>query len=132
MTNETTRLSELVANVGIVCKRGPRKPYHSQDDWQKSANGWRVRLAYQGRAMTLDFWQGSAHVTEPDAQGVLYCLLSDASLCADGFEDFCSNVGADENSRKALADYHACVNQTKRLEKLLGPDYDTFFESDQD
>lgn len=126
-------LSELTKRIRMIADFGAILPYEKRDDWQKSADGWRVRLSYQGRQMTLDFWTGSGLRGElPTAEGVLSCLISDASLAGEGFEDFCSNCGYDEDSRKALATFQQCERQTKRLRRLLGDDFEKFMEAEND
>lgn len=48
------------------------------------------------------------YLKKPSAASVLYCLLSDASFGTELFVDFCSALGYDEDSRKALATYEEC------------------------
>ncbi|HJS81267.1 MAG TPA: hypothetical protein VJ742_00365 [Nitrososphaera sp.] len=123
-------LAELANDVQIEVRPGEAKlAYDKRDEWQKNSNDYRLTLKYQGRRMSLDFWQGMGIKTAPDAKGVLDCLLSDASCSLDSFEDFCSNCGYDSDSRKAYRLYTACVKSTARLQKLLGADYDAFFEA---
>jgi hypothetical protein len=55
----------------------------------------------------------------PKAAGVLYSLLSDMSCGADTFEDFCANLGYDEDSRKAHDIYLACQKSGTQLRKVF-------------
>lgn len=55
------------------------------------------------------------YVKAPSAASVLYCLLSDASLGAELFADFCADLGYDEDSRKALAIYEECQKIAAKL-----------------
>lgn len=102
------------------------------DDWQRRATQYTVTLRYQKRAMTVEFWCGSA-CGEPDAATVLDCVASDASG-ADGtsFEDWCADYGFDSDSRKAERTYRACVAQSRKLRKLLGSDFDAIVYADED
>lgn len=88
-------------------------------------NAWRVRLSYQGRNLTVDFFTGPL-AGEPDAEGVLDCLLSDVSAGEQSFEDFCSEFGYDEDSRKAERTWKACGALAPKVRRLLGEDFDTF------
>lgn len=45
-----------------------------------------------------------------DAAEVISAYLSEADLGADTFDDFCSNLGYDTDSRKALDSYLDCQN----------------------
>lgn len=60
------------------------------------------------------------YVKKPSAASVLYCLLSDASLGAELFADFCADMGYDEDSRKALAIYEACQKTAAELRMFTG------------
>lgn len=102
------------------------------DTWQQQANSYRVTLKYQGRRYSLDYWQGTGIKTEPTAEGVMDCLLSDVSCSQDGFEDFCGNCGYDANSSKTERLYNACLRSADRLKKLLGDDFKTFLEAERD
>jgi hypothetical protein len=55
------------------------------------------------------------YVKKPSPAAVLYCLLSDASLGAELFADFCADLGYDEDSRKALAIYEECQKTAAKL-----------------
>lgn len=125
-------LKALCGKVGIIVRGGSSTPYKKMDDWQKNSNSYRVTLIYQGRRFTLDYWQGIGIKDEPTAEGVMGCLLSDASCFQDSFEDFCCNCGYDQDSRKAERIYNKCVKQTEKLKKLLGSDYDRFFVAERD
>lgn len=55
------------------------------------------------------------YVKKPSPASVLSCLLSDASLGAELFADFCTDMGYDEDSRKALAIYEECQKTAAQL-----------------
>jgi hypothetical protein len=132
-------LADLSLSVKITCRVGARAPLEQQQDWQKEISGRRntegysCTLTYKKRRMTVDFWQGSAHRDEPTAKDVLECLLSDASVeDYNGFEDWASDMGFDEDSRKAEKIYRDVLTQTEKLKKLLGDDYDDFMSAERD
>ena len=106
---------------------------HYNEDFPNS-NPWDVTLRYQRRQMTVPFYTGSALTEDPTAYDVLYCLLSDADVENYGsdFESWASDLGYDPDSRKAEKIYNQCVAQTKKLHKLLGDDFDLFFEAERD
>lgn len=58
-------------------------------------------------------------VPAPTAASVLYSLLSDAQCGSDTFEDFCRNMGYDEDSRKAHETYLACQKSGTQLRKAF-------------
>jgi hypothetical protein len=107
-------------------------PWDRRDDWQKQATGYRVQLRYARRAMSLDFWQGSAHTDDPTVSDVLSCLLSDSMAVDQAFEDWCGDLGYDTDSRKAESTYRACVRSGEALQRVLGDQYETFLYAEQD
>jgi hypothetical protein len=84
---------------------------------------YRVTLHHAGRRMTLTFSKGVGHHgADPEVAEVLDCLISDSWSADEDFAEFCSNMGFDEDSRKALRIYKACVSIRERLLSLLGHD----------
>ena len=97
----------------------------SEKEWYYAASHYRVTLRMYGRSMTVGYSQGCGIKSEPTADRVLECLISDA-LCASGsFEEFCDDCGYDADSRKAERIYRACVSIRARLRRFLGSEYDT-------
>ena len=73
---------------------------------------------YGFKQMTLFFSQGYGIEGEPTLESVLSCLISD-SYCGGSFQDFCDNLGYDNDSRKAEKTFKATLKQTSKLKKLL-------------
>jgi hypothetical protein len=61
----------------------------------------------------------SLFVPAPTAASVLYGLISDMDCGANTFEDFCANLGYDEDSRKAHDTYLACQKIGTQLKKVF-------------
>lgn len=55
----------------------------------------------------------------PSAASVLYSLVLDSEAGNETFYDWCGNLGFDTDSRKALATYEACQNNSNKLRKLF-------------
>ena len=53
----------------------------------------------------------------PKLDDVLFCLIMDLDACSETFEDWCSNIGCDTDSRKALDTYLACQKNSGKLRK---------------
>ncbi len=79
---------------------------------------------YGHKQMTLFFSQGYGIDGEPKYSSVLNCIKSDYQVAIDGFDDFCSNCGYDNDSIKAKKTFDACVRQGKKLEKFLSDDHE--------
>ena len=73
---------------------------------------------YGFKQMTLFFSQGYGVEGVPTLESVLSCLISD-SYCGSSFQDFCENLGYDNDSRKAEKTFKAILKQTSKLKKLL-------------
>ena len=69
-----------------------------------------------------DFWhETSKQQPAPDVLDVLYCVISDADvLNHNSYEQWASDLGYDEDSRKGEAIYQACIKQSLSLKNLIG------------
>jgi hypothetical protein len=121
-------LKDLSKNVKLVIvSNKPKLDYDKWDEWQKNAKAYRLKLIYQGRSFSFDFWQGYGITHEPEVEEVLECLLSDASVSED-FEEFCREFGYDIDSRKAEQTHKSCLKIRSNMKRLLGPDFDWIFK----
>lgn len=68
----------------------------------------------------------------PDAASVLSSLLLDSSASKETFGGWCESYGYDTDSRKALETYLECQENTLKLRKLLGADWQRFIEAEND
>jgi hypothetical protein len=127
-----TTLKKLAKKIKMTVKYGAKMSWEKMDQWQRDANGYRLILTYQGRQMSLDFWQGWGISHDPDIEGVIDCLLSDASGADQSFENWCRDLGYDTDSRKAEKIYKQVVKQTLRLKNLLGDDFEKFLFAERD
>lgn len=58
-------------------------------------------------------------ITPPSPAIVLHSLLMDARVGEESFDDFCDNLGYDNDSVSALNVYQECSKTTKRIKKLF-------------
>jgi hypothetical protein len=99
---------------------------HFQDDKQ-SRHVFKCKLTRNGKQYTFDFGQSiAAGDTEPTMYDVLTCLTK---YDPETFEDFCSEFGYDEDSRKAEKIYNAVVREYKNVERLFGDILDKLQEN---
>lgn len=81
---------------------------------------YRVTLKRTGdarKSVSFDFWNSlndSQQGKTPSAYDVLACISSDY-YTPDTFEDFCSNYGYDEDSRKAEQSFKAADKFARKL-----------------
>lgn len=124
MTSELQRLCDR-KGVRIASQYGG---VEIPEDHPSDMHPYKVTLRYQGRRLTVPFFMGSAHTSEPTAADVLSCLCSDAAGIenAASFDDWCAEYGYDTDSRKAERTYKACEAIATKVRRLLGEDFDTF------
>lgn len=108
--------------ITMTVKSADRNPNMPDDEWARSATHFRCVLRFEGRRLTTPFSQGSAHTSAPEVGTVLDSLAVDATsaLVASDFEDWCSDLGYDADSRTAERTFRACERTLDKLRALLG------------
>lgn len=130
------KLSTLAKKIKISSEYGavPWSRVQAADDgdktrWHQTAHNYRVTLTYQRRRLTVDWYQGQLITRDPDAGSVIGALLMDAQAGEMEFSEFASDLGYDEDSRKAERIWKATRALAPKLRRLLGDDFDTFNET---
>ena len=59
------------------------------------------------------------YIKIPKVREILNSLVMDYTCAQDTFEDFCSNMGYDTDSRRALETYLACQESGHKLRKIM-------------
>lgn len=122
MESETLRAVCESLGIRATSTYGARKGPAS--DWQRGATGYTVTLRRGRQRLTVDFWMGSAHTSEPTAADVLACLVSDASGAEQAFESWAGDLGYETDSREAERIYRACRAMAPRVRRFLGDTFD--------
>ena len=78
------------------------------------------------KPLSLPFFQGLGHLRAPTAADVVYCLCSDARCGEQAFEEFCSDLGYDSDSRRAELIWRKCRESAADIRAFLGDDFDAF------
>lgn len=77
---------------------------------------WRVLLQRSGAELVTHYSQGPALKDDPEAEDVVWSLLSDTSdIEGTAFEEWADNLGFDPDSRKAERIFKACEETLSRL-----------------
>ena len=98
-------------------------------DGERTMNHYLVTLHHDKREYSLYFSQGLGIKHKPTAKSVLESVLLDVSCVESGqtFEDFCSELGYDTDSRRAERIYNACLKERDQIGELFGPEvYEEF------
>ncbi len=99
-----------------------------EGDWE--CRHFLVTLGRGPTAFETPFSQGMAHTQNPTAADVLNCLVSDADCGDRSFEEFCSDLGYSEDSRKAFAAWEQCRTCAPRVRALLGDHFEEFLRAE--
>lgn len=82
------------------------------------SKGQAIQIPYG--TMSIDHYEANkASIPKPPGlEDVLYCLVFDAQCCEGTFEDFCQDLGYNDDSIQDLDTYRACVKTRLALTKL--------------
>lgn len=119
--NTTTRtLADFIASAGVTmtAERTDSNPHMADSD---NMDHWKCVIKAGRSRMTTYFSMGYGHKgVAPTLANVLSCLADDASSTQGSFEDWCSELGFDADSRKAERTYKAVERNAEKLRTLLG------------
>lgn len=98
---------------------------NKQAAWGDNWNNHKITVKRSGASVSFDFWASIAHPeidSEYDVLNAFYCFVSDAISGAMPFEEFCSELGYDTDSRKAYQTWNACQAAHRKLRKIYSGD----------
>lgn len=118
---EIEPFADFIKSRGITAKIIEADSNPSWINKDDGATHWKATLKLASRRMTVFYSQGSAHTKAPKTGDILRSVVSDAAL-VDGrdFDNFCSEVGFEKDSRKSESMYKACLKEATKLKALLG------------
>lgn len=109
--------------LSIESTKVTHNPNMNDQTWE--ANHYQItifknRFERNSKQFIMFYSMGLGIKGKPDLTSVLECLQVDISSCNETFDDWCSNLGYDTDSRKALDTYLTCQNIESRLRLFLG------------
>jgi hypothetical protein len=109
----TTTLQGLISGTGITAS--------IREDWNDDAPDWghdkrhfRVRVRYQGRSMSLWYYQGLGNARELRPVDVIECLTSDLMSDYSSLDEYISEFGLEI---KSVSDFRTYERQFKQLNR---------------
>jgi hypothetical protein len=109
----TTTLQGLINGTGITAS--------IREDWNDSAPDWghdkrhfRVKVRYQGRSMSLWYYQGLGNAREPRPVDVIECLTSDLMSDYSSLDEYINEFGFEI---KSVTDFRTYERQFKQLNR---------------
>ncbi len=135
-----SELTRLCIREHVTCEPRENPAGKVPEGFDKGAKAWRVKLGFQGRTLTVDFYTGS-RIALPTVADVISCLCSDVRSAIDAeamnarrgggaFEAWCDEYGLDSDSRRAEATWRTCVALAPRVRRFLGDAFTTFAEAE--
>lgn len=117
----TPTMAERIAQyrVSMTATSVAERPVSQRWEGHASSTHYRVTVRRGGRWMVIYYSMGPAHTDGPTLPDVLDCLVSDAEYVDRAFEEFCADLGYDEDSRTAERVYQACVRTGRALRRLF-------------
>lgn len=111
-----TTLEGLIKGAGITALI--REDWNDNSpDWGHDKRHYRVKVRYQGRSMSLWYYQGLGNARDPRPVDVMECLLSDSSMAYDSLDDFINEMGIEIKSVSDFRTYERQYKQLKRQNK---------------
>ena len=101
------------------------RPYFEDDKEPRQI--YRVFISYNGKKTSFTFgdslqngYDGKTPESNPEEyrQTILDCLVSD-SYTPENFNEFCSEYGYNEDSRKAFKTYKRVIKQAEKINKVF-------------
>lgn len=121
--NDRSVTSQYSAGIGHAHKPPNSHPYSAP---QNPRYDWTTDRSIYGRDLRNRWLRDPRCAPIPDVADVLYCLCSDACCGESSFDDFCSELGYDNDSRKAEKVWNTCRDMCIKMRVLLGAEFDDF------
>jgi hypothetical protein len=91
-----------------------------------AGNGAKASFSFFGSH--FDYQKGVKSLNAIALMDAVSCFISDAVCGSQSFEDFCSDLGYDQDSRKAKRTHKACIKQYEKASKLFESIEDAYNE----
>lgn len=113
----TTTLQALVNGAGITGTIREDWNNNSPDWAQGKARHYRVQLRYQGRSMSLWYYQGLGIERDPRVEDIIETLACDSLSNYDSLDDFINELGLTIASVADFRNYERLYKQLNRQNK---------------
>ena len=109
-----TTLNALVIGAGITGTIQEDWNNNSPDWAQGKARHYRIKLRYQGRSMSLWYYQGLGITRDPRVDDIIESLVCDLKSEYESLDDFIDELGLTISS---VANFRAYESQFKQLNR---------------
>ena len=87
-------------NITLEYRQIEKRP-DNNNDWGKGSKHFKCDICYNGRNIEIYYSQGSRVKDDPTIEDLLDCIIVDSTDNYSSFEEWASEFGYDEDSRKA-------------------------------
>lgn len=108
----------ILLNIKFYVQTAFKTQEDMNDKWKRTSNKWQVKLIYFDKEYVTDFYMGCGLVDrngkpkKPSKKDVLFSLMMD-NVSEMSFNDFCRELGYDNDSIEALKIYKGCQRETE-------------------
>jgi len=103
-----------------------RKGFPNDKRDQNYHNHFKITVSSMHGSETFDYYgsqfdceKGKKVLTDDDLKGALRCIVNDALYGNMSFEEFCGELGYDEDSCRAVRIHKACQNSSGKLQNVI-------------
>lgn len=130
--NTTVDFQGFIFNLSSkLIETGAKFPFDKNSNYVH--NHFKITLSCDGKRIYFDFYgfendfrNKKKELNEEDLKFAFYCFVSDAIYANDSFEDFCANLGYNEEERSSEQIYKVCCKSLSKIEKILPVECDIY------
>lgn len=121
--NINQQMDSYLAEVGVGVHIERNEEIISREGFLEGSRHYNVTVSNQsGESFGTVYSQGPGIKKDPGVCDVLYAIVADYSLCGLPFEDFCAELGYDEDSRKAYKIWGQLIALNEEIANVLSDD----------
>ena len=110
--------AQLIENY-LGCKIRSTWMGKEQFNGPYDSDAWHCKLTSPWSSATLPFFKGSGHQGQaPTVSEVLYCLIADARIAQNGYDEFLSDFGTEDDAEQRKT-FKSITRQSVRFERLF-------------
>lgn len=117
----TQTAGEITINSDFKGDKLWKNSSSKQENW----NNHLITVTHNKKRLSFDFWgsiMNPENKTEQEVVSAFYCFLSDSCAGNETFENFCSDLGYDPDSRTAERIHKQCISSLAKFSRVFDCD----------
>lgn len=120
MPDDSDMSEFMLEAMGFIMSATVKTDHVNLSEWDKTATHYTVTIQRYAHTFTTTYSMGPSCVGGPELHDVMNDVLRDTDAASDRtFEEYCDDLGLDEDSRKALATYELCQQMAVDIAPLF-------------